>query len=490
MSNDNNSTNLQSKTALNICTCNGKGDGEIVACASTSCTIKSYHVECVGLKSAPQEQWYCDSCASKWHGWLQQTEEESDKYKASVKAQWDPQVLGSRTRGQKLKNTTDKRYDTQVMANAKPIIPDESTMKRQKAKAARAEKAEAVRAKKAQATGPKLTIATNPPVNNHTPRSRGTNGIEIELSHIMKGILSPIDARQLAKNANPNENNGQDSPLASYSQGNSPAPMAGRAQEDTHKEPDPRDDASDNSDYHEAPQTRDQTVAQTNGDHSDGPAEEPSTSAATRENSLAASQPGSAPSPTPATSREGSVQASSSAPLPANPTSPSNATSPSPTDEQTDPNPDDDAEWEGFSAQELDITKHPLFPQLCARTRKRDRLVIFDSSSSDDDASTAAGSSRTADEALEIQEDIEGMLAWPPANTHFWYRNAGNGVKNKNDKGSKRACYMFGLTALKREQREWEAREAAKPIERRVCQPSRMVVKPKKRKRRGRRDVY
>lgn len=49
------------------CTCGRVFDGEMVGCENpdvcfTQCKIKWFHFECVGLKKAPEGDWYCSSC--------------------------------------------------------------------------------------------------------------------------------------------------------------------------------------------------------------------------------------------------------------------------------------------------------------------------------------------------------------------------------------------------------------------------------------------
>ncbi|RYP16158.1 hypothetical protein DL765_005295 [Monosporascus sp. GIB2] len=49
------------------CYCNGVSYGAMIACDSTTCTIEWFHLDCVGLKDAPEEntKWYCDNCKDR-----------------------------------------------------------------------------------------------------------------------------------------------------------------------------------------------------------------------------------------------------------------------------------------------------------------------------------------------------------------------------------------------------------------------------------------
>ena len=47
----------------NACFCNrNENFGEMVTCDSQHCTVKNYHMKCVGLIVAPKEHWFCLSC--------------------------------------------------------------------------------------------------------------------------------------------------------------------------------------------------------------------------------------------------------------------------------------------------------------------------------------------------------------------------------------------------------------------------------------------
>jgi len=53
------------------CYCNGVSYGEMVGCDNTDgCEREWFHLECVGLKSAPSSKakWYCDDCKEKLKG--------------------------------------------------------------------------------------------------------------------------------------------------------------------------------------------------------------------------------------------------------------------------------------------------------------------------------------------------------------------------------------------------------------------------------------
>ncbi|GAA5995556.1 uncharacterized protein JCM10292_005247 [Rhodotorula paludigena] len=44
------------------CYCKRVSFGEMVACENENCPREWFHYECVGLKSAPKGEWYCDDC--------------------------------------------------------------------------------------------------------------------------------------------------------------------------------------------------------------------------------------------------------------------------------------------------------------------------------------------------------------------------------------------------------------------------------------------
>ena len=47
----------------NFCICNGPSAGTMIACDDDKCAIQWFHLDCVGLASAPSGDWFCSSCA-------------------------------------------------------------------------------------------------------------------------------------------------------------------------------------------------------------------------------------------------------------------------------------------------------------------------------------------------------------------------------------------------------------------------------------------
>lgn len=47
------------------CICNQKSYGDMICCDSVECNVGWYHFSCVGLKSAPKGQWFCDACKKR-----------------------------------------------------------------------------------------------------------------------------------------------------------------------------------------------------------------------------------------------------------------------------------------------------------------------------------------------------------------------------------------------------------------------------------------
>ncbi len=45
------------------CTCKCRSYGSMVACDNQDCAIEWFHYECVGLKCAPGDPWFCPACA-------------------------------------------------------------------------------------------------------------------------------------------------------------------------------------------------------------------------------------------------------------------------------------------------------------------------------------------------------------------------------------------------------------------------------------------
>ncbi|CBK21505.2 uncharacterized protein [Blastocystis hominis] len=44
------------------CTCGKPSYGEMIGCDNDNCTIKWFHLRCVGLDSIPEGTWYCPIC--------------------------------------------------------------------------------------------------------------------------------------------------------------------------------------------------------------------------------------------------------------------------------------------------------------------------------------------------------------------------------------------------------------------------------------------
>ncbi|XP_064487680.1 uncharacterized protein LOC135399876 [Ornithodoros turicata] len=58
----------QCDTAISkvVCTCKGRKRSKIIACNNATCSIKLFHLSCVGLKRSPKGvQWYCESCSKQ-----------------------------------------------------------------------------------------------------------------------------------------------------------------------------------------------------------------------------------------------------------------------------------------------------------------------------------------------------------------------------------------------------------------------------------------
>lgn len=47
------------------CYCNGPYVGKMVGCDGENCSIEWFHFECVNLKEAPKDKWYCKECLAK-----------------------------------------------------------------------------------------------------------------------------------------------------------------------------------------------------------------------------------------------------------------------------------------------------------------------------------------------------------------------------------------------------------------------------------------
>lgn len=47
------------------CFCNLNKDVDLIACDNPGCTIGWYHLDCVGLKEIPEDEWICDDCIIK-----------------------------------------------------------------------------------------------------------------------------------------------------------------------------------------------------------------------------------------------------------------------------------------------------------------------------------------------------------------------------------------------------------------------------------------
>ncbi|RVD93300.1 PHD finger ING1 [Tubulinosema ratisbonensis] len=47
------------------CICNSVKQCDLIACDSGDCSIGWFHLDCVGLKEVPENEWICDICAMK-----------------------------------------------------------------------------------------------------------------------------------------------------------------------------------------------------------------------------------------------------------------------------------------------------------------------------------------------------------------------------------------------------------------------------------------
>lgn len=49
---------------IHYCYCDGIDDGKpMIQCDQEDCVTKWFHFECVGLKTVPNEPWYCHQCS-------------------------------------------------------------------------------------------------------------------------------------------------------------------------------------------------------------------------------------------------------------------------------------------------------------------------------------------------------------------------------------------------------------------------------------------
>ncbi len=46
------------------CVCGQVSFGEMIACDNEECSIKWFHIDCIGLKSLPKGKWYCPECTN------------------------------------------------------------------------------------------------------------------------------------------------------------------------------------------------------------------------------------------------------------------------------------------------------------------------------------------------------------------------------------------------------------------------------------------
>ena len=53
---------------LRYCYCNGVSYGEMVGCDHDECSREWFHLACVGLRVAPEGQWFCEDCKAKLKG--------------------------------------------------------------------------------------------------------------------------------------------------------------------------------------------------------------------------------------------------------------------------------------------------------------------------------------------------------------------------------------------------------------------------------------
>ena len=56
------SQNISKENKALYCVCNKIESGKMVACDNISCEIKWFHFDCVGLKRAPRNKWFCEDC--------------------------------------------------------------------------------------------------------------------------------------------------------------------------------------------------------------------------------------------------------------------------------------------------------------------------------------------------------------------------------------------------------------------------------------------
>ncbi|OHT11266.1 PHD-finger family protein [Tritrichomonas foetus] len=47
-----------------FCICRGLTVGQMVSCDNPQCPFQWFHIECVGLKSVPEETWFCPYCTA------------------------------------------------------------------------------------------------------------------------------------------------------------------------------------------------------------------------------------------------------------------------------------------------------------------------------------------------------------------------------------------------------------------------------------------
>ena len=44
------------------CICRSQSNGRMIACDNHSCNYQWFHYQCVGIKRAPDGNWYCPQC--------------------------------------------------------------------------------------------------------------------------------------------------------------------------------------------------------------------------------------------------------------------------------------------------------------------------------------------------------------------------------------------------------------------------------------------